>query len=267
MTAARYATLRRDVQRLTVRAERLTDQAKVGAFWELGERIAREKLDVKYGQHNAMLRDLAADTRTPARNLRYAMAFHHLYKRVPKLPLSWGHYRVLLDRPSEASRAHYQALAIEQGLPVHKLSRLIARDVRTTRGESGLKRPTQPSYLYRATVEQVIDGDTMDLSIDLGFHVDRRGRFRLAAIDCPELGRGGSQTRPVDPGRAARDFVFARLTTAKTIVVKTQRTDLHGRYVTHLFYSEANTTIDACFKDGTYLNAELVEAGHAEIVA
>jgi len=259
MTAARYANLKRDVQQLTTRAERLTDQAKVEAFWQLGERIAREKLDIKHGQHNAMLRDLADDTRMPVRNLRYAIAFHHHYKRVAKLPLSWGHYRLLLDRPNDESRAHYQALAVEQALPVHKLARLIAADARTTRGESGEKRPTAPSYLYRARVEQVVDGDTMDLRIDLGFHTERRGRFRLADIDCPEL--------PNLDARAARDFVFKRLTTAKTIVVKTERTDIYGRYVTHLFYSDSEISIDACFKDGTYLNAELVEAGHAEIVA
>lgn len=50
-------------------------------------------------------------------------------------------------------------------------------------------------------------------------------------------------------------------------MVKTQPTDRHGRCVTHLFYNEADTTIDTCFHDGTYLNAELVEANHAEFVA
>ncbi len=266
MTAARYALLKRDVQRLTTRAARFTDQAKVEAFWQLGERIAREKVGLQHGQHNAMLRDLSADTDTPVRNLRYALAFHHHYKRVPRLPLSWGHYRILLDRRDDASRAHYQALAVDQSLAVHQLAHHITADARLARGEPALMRPSDPGYLYKAKVDQVIDGDTIDLSIDLGFHVDRRGRFRLAGINAPELDnprRTGST-----PGRAARDFVFNELATAKTITVKTEKhPDLHGRYVAHLFYAEDDVPIEQCFRDGKYLNAELVEAGHAELVA
>jgi micrococcal nuclease len=132
---------------------------------------------------------------------------------------------------------------------------VIAADARDAGDDTSLKRPTDPSYVYGATLDQVIDGDTVDLRIDLGFHVDRRGRFRLAAIDCPEL--------PSADARAAHDFVFNQLGTAKTIVVKTQRTDLHGRYVTHLFYSHAEVPIDTCFLEGTYLNGELLDADHA----
>ncbi len=272
LTAARYATLKRDVQQLTTRVERLTDQAKVEAVWQLGERIARERLDTQRGYHTVVLNDLARDLSMAARNLHYAVAFHREYKRVPKLPLSWGHYRALLSCSTAESRAHYQELAVAQGISSRALLRLIASDTREARGESGLKRPTTSSYLYLARVEQVVDGDTMDLRIDLGFHTERRGRFRLARIDCPELNqvdnrRGELETRPLHPGRAARDFVFNRLASAKTIVVKTERTDLHGRYVTHLFYTDREVSIDTCFKQGTYLNAELVDEGHAEITA
>jgi len=80
-------------------------------------------------------------------------------------------------------------------------------------------------------------------------------------------GRGGSQARLVVSERAARDFVFSRLMSARTIAIKTQRTDLHGRYVTHLFYSDTEISIDVRFRDGTYLNAELVNEGHAKAVA
>lgn len=147
---------------------------------------------------------------------------------------------------------------MEQGLPVHKLAHLMASESRHKQGKPVIDRPTAAAYLFRATVERVIDGDTMDLRIDLGFEVDRRGRFRLANVNSPEL--------PSAEARAARDFVFARLRDAKTIVVKTERTDLHGRYVAHLFYSTADTSIDHCFKEGVYLNEDLVAECHADIV-
>ena len=47
-------------------------------------------------------------------------------------------------------------------------------------------------YEYRASVERVVDGDTIDLSIDLGFDVWIRQRVRLSGIDTPE-------TRTKDP--------------------------------------------------------------------
>ena len=42
-------------------------------------------------------------------------------------------------------------------------------------------------YTYAARLVRVVDGDTVDLDIDLGFHITVRERFRLAGIDTPEL--------------------------------------------------------------------------------
>jgi len=44
-------------------------------------------------------------------------------------------------------------------------------------------------YRYRAAVLKVIDGDTIDVDIDLGFFtILRNQRIRLHAIDAPEVG-------------------------------------------------------------------------------
>ena len=45
----------------------------------------------------------------------------------------------------------------------------------------------QPEYLYRARVINVVDGDTFDAEIDLGFYVKTTQRFRLSRIDTPEV--------------------------------------------------------------------------------
>lgn|SRR5574337_847139 len=44
------------------------------------------------------------------------------------------------------------------------------------------------AYEYRATVLRVVDGDTLLLKVDLGFHAEITEKFRLAHIDCPEMG-------------------------------------------------------------------------------
>ena len=263
LTPERYAALKRDVEVLATTAERTSNHAKVEAFFRLGRRIVRERLKLKSGYHNAVLRDLSLDTPVSLRNLQYAVAFVAAYSRLPARGLSWSHYRLLLDRPDAESRAHYESLARNEHLTSPELASRIRSDVRNVPGGGVLPRPSAADYLYRAKVDNIVDGDTLDLSIDLGFHVDRRGRFRLANIDSPELNSTTDSRIAQDPGRAARDFVFNRLTAAKTIVVHTERTDLHGRYVTHLFYSDQDLPKSTCFEQGTYLNEELIIEGHA----
>ena len=59
-------------------------------------------------------------------------------------------------------------------------------------------------YVYKATVERVVDGDTIDVTLDLGFDVRlHKQRCRLAGIDTPE-----SRTRDLAEkklGLAAKD--------------------------------------------------------------
>ena len=43
-------------------------------------------------------------------------------------------------------------------------------------------------YTYQAKVKRVVDGDTVDLDVDLGFHVIIRLRGRLIDVDTPERG-------------------------------------------------------------------------------
>lgn len=41
-------------------------------------------------------------------------------------------------------------------------------------------------WLYKAKVERVIDGDTLDVDVDLGFGIRFKTRIRLAGINAPE---------------------------------------------------------------------------------
>ena len=43
-------------------------------------------------------------------------------------------------------------------------------------------------FTYRAKVYNVVDGDTIDVEIDLGFKIYTRQRIRLNRIDTPERG-------------------------------------------------------------------------------
>ena len=74
-------------------------------------------------------------------------------------------------------------------------------------------------YEYRATIVKIVDGDTVDVDIDLGFNVVLRDeRVRIAGIDTPE-----SRTRDLEEkkfGLAAKARVKQLL--GKSCVLKTQ---------------------------------------------
>ena len=63
----------------------------------------------------------------------------------------------------------------------------------------------QLMYEYKCKVKRVVDGDTMDVILDLGFDVHHAVRVRLAGIDTPE-----SRTRDLDEkarGKLAKKFL------------------------------------------------------------
>lgn len=47
--------------------------------------------------------------------------------------------------------------------------------------------PNGPAYDYRATLRRVVDGDTYDLDIDLGFEIRAVTRVRLLGVNTPEV--------------------------------------------------------------------------------
>lgn len=78
-------------------------------------------------------------------------------------------------------------------------------------------------YNYKAKVIKVIDGDTVDLNIDLGFHIWVVKRVRLSGIDTPEL---YTQT-----GKTAKAFVENLLPIGLTVTITTKldSSDKYGR--------------------------------------
>src|SRR3989338_1212536 len=113
------------------------------------------------------------------------------------------------------------------------------------------------SYTYAATVDRVIDGDTLLVIIEAGFRIIVRDRLSLRGIDCPEVG--------TPEGDRAKRYVEKLLPAGAAIVLKSHkdRTDQHGRFVVDVFYKQGVEDEAAIIKDGTYLNQELLDKGYA----
>ena len=83
-------------------------------------------------------------------------------------------------------------------------------------------------YEYKCEVTRVVDGDTIDCVLDLGFSILHKCRVRLYGIDTPE-----SRTRDLDEkarGKLASKFLQDSIDNGKEIVLRSELKDSKGKY-------------------------------------
>ncbi len=85
----------------------------------------------------------------------------------------------------------------------------------------------QPDYTYRVTVDRVIDGDTIDVLIDVGFKTTVFKRLRFLNVDTEEI-RSSDPIRR-EKAREAKAWVEAELASADRVYVQTFL-DSKGKY-------------------------------------
>ncbi len=94
-------------------------------------------------------------------------------------------------------------------------------------------------YIYKATVTKVIDGDTLDLEVDLGFSVKVEHRIRLHGVDAYETSlRGDTTEEEKQKGIEAKAFLIDRILNKKVIIetVKDKK-GKYGRYLANVCYN------------------------------
>jgi len=104
-------------------------------------------------------------------------------------------------------------------------------------------------YEYACKLVKIVDGDTMDLDVNLGFHVTHRIRVRLSDIDTPEV--TGWQR---DCGLAATEAALEWFQGSDELLyVATQKTGKYGRWLARIFRYHNG--------EPTYLNDHLINGG------
>jgi micrococcal nuclease len=109
-----------------------------------------------------------------------------------------------------------------------------------------------PVYRYRARCLRIIDADTLDVEVDLGFRVHVRTPLRLLGLNAPE--------RNTDAGRRAFEYVavwISKTGISTTLVIDSAKAgdwsgDKYGRWLAVVHDT-----------DGRCLNDDLLAAGHA----
>ncbi len=107
-------------------------------------------------------------------------------------------------------------------------------------------------YEYKATIRRVVDGDTVDVTLDLGFDILYNNRIRLLGIDTSEI-----RTRDLEEkalGLAAKDRVKELCPVGSTVILKTTKDD-RGKF---------GRILGEIFVEGQSLNKMLVDEGLAE---
>ena len=85
-------------------------------------------------------------------------------------------------------------------------------------------------YEYFATVTRVVDGDTLDLDVDLGLKVHAYIRVRLQGVDTPEIFGVEKESDEYAEGIRAKRFVEHWLEVhGKNVIAKTEK-DKRGKY-------------------------------------
>jgi len=110
-------------------------------------------------------------------------------------------------------------------------------------------------YIYRIrTISKVVDGDTIDADIDLGFDISLSKRIRLAGIDTPESRTTNVKEKAM--GLESKEWLKKTLEGAKDILIKTElpdSTEKYGRIIGHLFINGQETS----------LNNQMITSGYA----
>ena len=110
-------------------------------------------------------------------------------------------------------------------------------------------------YIYRVKeVLKIVDGDTIDASIDLGFDISLEKRVRLNGIDTPESRTTDLKEKAL--GLEVKEWLKHKLEGAKDILIKTQlpdSTEKYGRILGNLYINNESLS----------LNEQMVNAGYA----
>lgn len=106
-------------------------------------------------------------------------------------------------------------------------------------------------FHFRAKALRVIDGDTLEVEVDCGFHSRHVERVRLKGVNCPEM-KGSAKAL----GEAAKGYVELWLSKGRgewPLSLRTYKTDSFGRYL-----ADVTRRID-----GAELARDLLDNGYA----
>lgn len=85
-------------------------------------------------------------------------------------------------------------------------------------------------HIYRAKIIKIVDGDTVDFDVDLGFHASIRIRTRLIGVDTPERGHEDwAKATSVLTG-----LLHQQQDEEGYVIIETKKTGKYGRWLVNI---------------------------------
>ena len=88
-------------------------------------------------------------------------------------------------------------------------------------------------YTYYTKIDNVVDGDTVDVFVDLRFKVWRQERMRLVGVDTAE--------KNTPYGKATKEYL-SKLLTGKIVKLEVFKPDKYGRYLAKIYINSSTAT-------------------------
>ena len=89
-------------------------------------------------------------------------------------------------------------------------------------------------YEYKAKVTRVVDGDTVDFEVDLGFHIKADIRGRLKGVDTPERGHADFLYATKECSKLLRSAGTLTDSNELYVIIKTKKTGKYGRWIVEI---------------------------------
>ncbi|MBM3579399.1 MAG: DUF1016 family protein [Alphaproteobacteria bacterium] len=273
------------------------NRQKVEMSWKTGQEIdVHLKKNKDFSYKEKLFDQLTGDTSIDKTTLYKMYAFFKTYPQLlsKEKALSWRHYRNLIAVKDAETSASLESLVVEKNLGTDKLQHAISQEKKMKRKNSRkkisdkpLSRPTKGRlftyslnkagevdlgfnifvsnkkltttktrtdlHTYLATLERVVDGDTILVKIDFGCGIFHREKLRLAKIDAAEI--------TTKAGKQTTNELNKILRNITSLIVKTNKTDIYGRYIADVFFDESGQEKNPqeIFEKGIYLNQLLLE--------
>lgn len=110
-------------------------------------------------------------------------------------------------------------------------------------------------YEYNAKLLRIVDGDTVDVMIDLGLYCHKKERLRLADINAPERYQEGGKEATAYLTKLLMPCMLISDQEPQLLKIRTEKQGKFGRWIAWLYLGDEVYSI----------NKKMVDAGHATL--
>jgi endonuclease YncB( thermonuclease family) len=102
----------------------------------------------------------------------------------------------------------------------------------------------KPTFQYKCVMTRVLDGDTMEFFVDLGFDSWIKSKFRIAHVDTPEL--------KTPQGKQVKSVVESWFSLAGELTLNSLGMDKYGRWLAEVYSAKYGQTLNSWLLDNSY---------------